>query len=612
MMMLRSALPASRLVRYTALGLGGGGTAALAVSSIAPSSLSSSDKTTTTTTTGSSWRGLQREARFWTQVAPIVMDYWWHASSSSPLVMYQKRQQQQQNPTTTTYFNDATDDVDEDANQKTPSRSEVFNQLHDRNAPKIYNVMVELGGLYVKLGQVLSVTALPVPNQYRDLFRTLQSNVPGHEEFDTVIKPTLEAELGKPLEEVFEMIEEIPVGSASIGQAHRARLKATPDDDDDEGSAPSSSITSRDVIVKVQYPNAKWQVPADIDCVGDFLRLCVYFGVVDESSASLSFDEFSRQFMSELEYKNEAQNLQETYESSLDPKAPYLKRGVVIPKTFPELCTDQIITMSYLPGPKFEEQARRQLESLGIDTQGGMRAVFEESEASEAAIVTKDSSSFESSSSPPRTKSLLHIGATSSWATRMSEYIGKTVGVDTIFYLVRVVRQVYLRLTAATVRSIQTASNLSLVPKTWSEWAKQHENAAYQAEMLAWTEDAIDSLFDCHGYQIFEQGLFNADAHPGNILVLQPPDDGPESTRRFHRPKLGLIDYGQCKRLNPDERARVAKLIVSVADDASDEVIAANLRAMGIKTKNDSTEFLAKFAKLMFGPFCPEVRAFRR
>lgn len=70
---------------------------------------------------------------------------------------------------------------------------------------------------------------------------------------------------------------------------------------------------------------------------------------------------------------------------------------------------------------------------------------------------------------------------------------------------------------------------------------------------------------------------------------------------------MGLIDWGQCKRLDVDERARVAQLIVSVADGASDDVIASNFRAMGIKTKNDSTEFLAEFARLMFGSFRPEV-----
>ena len=89
------------------------------------------------------------------------------------------------------------------------------------------------------------------------------------------------------------------------------------------------------------------------------------------------------------------------------------------------------------------------------------------------------------------------------------------------------------------------------------------------------------------------------DPHPGNILVIEE-EDGKPSTR------LGLIDYGQCKHLKPDEQYKVARLILSVANNESDASIAAAFRDMNVKTSNDSTEFLAKFARLMFGKFKPE------
>jgi aarF domain-containing kinase len=142
------------------------------------------------------------------------------------------------------------------------------------------------------------------------------------------------------------------------------------------------------------------------------------------------------------------------------------------------------------------------------------------------------------------------------------------------------------------------------------EWAKNHENAASQAELMNWTSDAIDALFDVHGYQIFNQGLFNADAHPGNILVIQNNDkySSSKGIQRWSksRPKLGLIDYGQCKRLDIEERRRVARLVIGVANDESDEQIASYCRDLGFKTKNDSTKFLSTFARLMFGKFRSE------
>jgi hypothetical protein len=47
----------------------------------------------------------------------------------------------------------------------------------------------------------------------------------------------------------------------------------------------------------------------------------------------------------------------------------------------------------------------------------------------------------------------------------------------------------------------------------------------------------------------------------------------------------------------------VARLILSIAEKESDEVIAGHFRSMGTKTKNDSTRFLAEFGRLMFSSF---------
>lgn len=53
--------------------------------------------------------------------------------------------------------------------------------------------------------------------------------------------------------------------------------------------------------------------------------------------------------------------------------------------------------------------------------------------------------------------------------------------------------------------------------------------------------------------QVFERGFFHADLHPGNVLVL---DDG----------GLGILDFGQVAWLDEDSRARLASLLVAVAE----------------------------------------------
>lgn len=57
------------------------------------------------------------------------------------------------------------------------------------------------------------------------------------------------------------------------------------------------------------------------------------------------------------------------------------------------------------------------------------------------------------------------------------------------------------------------------------------------------------------------------------------------------------------KRIDTHERFRVAKLILSIANKEPDDVVADHFRSTGIKTRTDSTRFLAEFGRLMFGHF---------
>eukprot|EP00547_Thalassionema_nitzschioides_P002696 CAMPEP_0194213884 /NCGR_PEP_ID=MMETSP0156-20130528/14759_1 /TAXON_ID=33649 /ORGANISM="Thalassionema nitzschioides, Strain L26-B" /LENGTH=611 /DNA_ID=CAMNT_0038942017 /DNA_START=57 /DNA_END=1892 /DNA_ORIENTATION=+ len=516
--------------------------------------------------------GLKRQGRFWMRVAPVVFDYYWNFASSSPNVRFRKastelrnRMQQEQkdkdNNTSTTNSGTLMEKKDAD---------ESLHKMHERHAPEILGVMLDLKGLYIKLGQVLSVTALPIPEEYRVLFRTLQSDVPGWEQFEETIKPILEEELGvKDLKEVFSEIDPVPCGAASIGQAHRAKLRES----------------GEDVVVKVQYPDASWQVPSDIQCVGSFLRLCVWAGAVEESAAKLSFDEFSRQFIAELDYNAEQQNLKEVHCSSIQSDAPYQTRGVVVPKVYEKFCTGKVITMSFLPGRKLEEEAKRQLEMMGFDTSKGVRGV-----------IMRDDTHSEVESKEKR------LTGSGNFLRGPALLFGRLVGLDSILWTTRFVNRIVLWSKATAATAIRVAA--LLLPQL-QDRAKASEFAFLQAAQLALTESWIDALLDVHGHQIFHLGLFNADPHPGNILVLEEnngvANQSLEKKDAGHR--LGLIDYGQCKRLSPEDQAKVAQLVLSVANNESDEQIAKAFRQLGVQTKNNSTEFLSLMANLMFGPF---------
>jgi aarF domain-containing kinase len=83
-------------------------------------------------------------------------------------------------------------------------------------------------------------------------------------------------------------------------------------------------------------------------------------------------------------------------------------------------------------------------------------------------------------------------------------------------------------------------------------------------------------------------GAFNGDPHPGNVLVLE---DG----------RLGLIDYGQTRRLSNEERLGFARVVLALGNGSGDETVAKVLRDAGFSLQDDAdTDTLARYATLFF------------
>eukprot|EP00615_Pteridomonas_danica_P008539 CAMPEP_0114360972 /NCGR_PEP_ID=MMETSP0101-20121206/24297_1 /TAXON_ID=38822 ORGANISM="Pteridomonas danica, Strain PT" /NCGR_SAMPLE_ID=MMETSP0101 /ASSEMBLY_ACC=CAM_ASM_000211 /LENGTH=380 /DNA_ID=CAMNT_0001505541 /DNA_START=309 /DNA_END=1451 /DNA_ORIENTATION=+ len=71
----------------------------------------------------------------------------------------------------------------------------------------------------------------------------------------------------------------------------------------------------------------------------------------------------------------------------------------------------------------------------------------------------------------------------------------------------------------------------------------------------------MDELLYVHGYEVLINGCFNGDPHPGNILYISPQHNSSSSKNSSSksRHKLGLIDYGQVKRIDDEFRLKMAK-----------------------------------------------------
>ena len=199
----------------------------------------------------------------------------------------------------------------------------------------------ELGPTFVKLCQVLSNRPDILPEDLIVEFQKLQSHVepiPFEE-----AKAVLEAELGKPMDQVFEYVEEKVLGSASIGQVHRAKL-----------------LTGEEVVVKVQRPGVRRRIFSDLQILKDLVRLGNNYlekqGVINAMDVVV---EFEKTMTKELHYLTEARAMDQFRNFYKDNKKFY------VPKPYKELSTDKILIIEFVSGCKITDV--EQLSEWGLD-----------------------------------------------------------------------------------------------------------------------------------------------------------------------------------------------------------------------------------------------------
>jgi len=210
--------------------------------------------------------------------------------------------------------------------QDPDGRDAALNRLHLANAERIVDTMGALKGAAMKVGQSLAIALdgvdLP-PEVSRILGRLHDSAAPiPFEE----IRKTVESELGQSLEDLFLDFDPEPLGAASLAQAHAARLKdGTP------------------VVVKALYDGIEQSVDSDLGA----LRSMLVTGRVlrrDPKEVTAIFTEIRTRLMEELDYYQEAANL-ESFRASLADMD-----GVHIPRTHPTLSSARVLTMDRLTG----------------------------------------------------------------------------------------------------------------------------------------------------------------------------------------------------------------------------------------------------------------------
>ena len=213
-----------------------------------------------------------------------------------------------------------------------------LSRIHELNAQRIERTIVQLQGLFIKVGQLISIMTNFLPEEFRKPLETLQDSVPPRPLAE--IRSRIEEELGASPEQIFEWFDEVPLASASLGQVHRATLK--------DGS---------DVAVKVQHADIDAIVRMDLKTIWRIMVIISWF--VPVRGMDIIYRQVREMIEAELDFVREAAFMDRIRGNLPDDQA------VTVPALHSDYCTGRVLTTTYHEGVKVSDLAH--LDQWGID-----------------------------------------------------------------------------------------------------------------------------------------------------------------------------------------------------------------------------------------------------
>jgi ubiquinone biosynthesis protein len=189
--------------------------------------------------------------------------------------------------------------------------------------------MTALGATFIKLGQVMSTRPDLFEPQIISQLRQLQDRLPPFS-FRRV-KATIEAELGRPVGDVFGELDRRPVAAASVAQVHRARLR-----------------DGREVAVKVLRPGVRRQVERDKAILLGGARLLSLRAAWRANDPVGHTRHFVEAICEQTDLRIEAANYRRF-------RANFAGRpDVAFPEVIAELSGARVLTMQFMRGAKID------------------------------------------------------------------------------------------------------------------------------------------------------------------------------------------------------------------------------------------------------------------
>ncbi|KAG5098221.1 hypothetical protein JHK82_048075 [Glycine max] len=225
----------------------------------------------------------------------------------------------------------------------------LWEKAHERNAKRVLNLIIEMEGLWVKLGQYMSTRADVLPAAYIRLLKQLQDSLPPRPLEE--VYGTIQKELGKSMDELFADFVNEPLATASIAQVHRATL-----------------LNGLEVVVKVQHDGIKTIILEDLKNAKSIVDWIAW--AEPQYNFNPMIDEWCKEAPKELDFNHEAENTR-TVAKNLGCRNQYdgnmsaNRVDVLIPDVIQS--TEKVLVLEYMDGIRLNDL--ESLDAYGVDKQ---------------------------------------------------------------------------------------------------------------------------------------------------------------------------------------------------------------------------------------------------
>ncbi|MBC5793746.1 MAG: aminotransferase class III-fold pyridoxal phosphate-dependent enzyme [Sphaerospermopsis kisseleviana] len=199
-------------------------------------------------------------------------------------------------------------------------------ELTLKQARWIYRYFLQMGPIYIKIGQILATRSDLIPQNWVTILKELQDNVPYMSEEDT--RKILNQDLHLPFEEIFSEFSFQPLASGSIAQVHSATL-----------------FTGQKVAVKVVKKNVRNQLKQNLDIFQFLVNILdLIVPSVRELGLPKRLKELRSLLIIQADMKQEAEKQEAVYLNFKNH--PYVR----VPAVIKDLSTSNLLFMEFVEG----------------------------------------------------------------------------------------------------------------------------------------------------------------------------------------------------------------------------------------------------------------------